>query len=880
MSSRRLTFDASGPSTRNMGASPAARNTLLSTSQSPALLSPTRGLATPTRAAQRASLSRPPNGGSLSRRNPLQAITDKERERNNHQQHRIATPSADVFKSHSHHHHHQANENSAPPTRQAAYPTPEQQRDQKARIAEWVFAYRRAFPSFVFYFEGVDESTVRRLSAPIRVLGAKVETFFSAQAVTHVIVDDISKISDENGAGSSHVVSLAKRFQLKIWDLSKLETRILAYILPGYNDIATQSPSMPSVKRKLNEAFSAEKMYAMRHKTFEGTSVAHSVDFYYFKYYYVLVEDGTHLSRPAILEDYRPPEQGSDPPWPKLYMVPKGRCPFIQYDDPTTSSKGSESDPEYNKENMTPEPEHTLPTVHLLSKTPASRVNTPRRKTWAPNGIVPLAADDGQAIATPPGKRPRYESEDEDRENMQTPTRSSRLAPRTPLGPSAAYASAALATRGGHAGTVVPSMAMDSNASGIGQSLGVTSTSTAFNVNALDPVMQQSLLQNLNGGRVTHLSKLEQPVAGPRVAGPHPPVRKNGRLPPAPRFKKARVPARRPVVAKRGYCENCHAKFEDMMEHIKSSQHLRFANNDRNWLELDTLLGCVKRPLKKPQPVVQGSSSDYTALVLSSDEDSIPQTPAVVNSAVHCRVLSLASGDVAATVSAPASIGANWSMGAPISRSLAHPSYMAPSTQMLASGRLSTEMGDNADSAAATTIATPAPNRQRGTRVSGNHDVIDLSFSNSNTNSSCASPGPLLSHDDSLKPPSTSFATPAPRRSTDSSNSIEALVMSLETPDFHDRSLSQQCDEATTLVGSRLDRYTRHYTPSGKSGSVMETPTRNNALNILDGATLAQPNRTGLQLLPEPSKLGGDSDEPLVNSIHQPPHRRLLNSEN
>ncbi|KAJ1668318.1 Cdc7p-Dbf4p kinase complex regulatory subunit [Coemansia sp. RSA 1813] len=891
MSSRRLTFDASRPSTRNLGASPAARNTLLSTSQSPALLSPTRGLATPTRAAQRASLSRLPQSGSLGRRNPLQAITEKERERSNHQQqHRITTPNAtprgaasgtDVFKIP-----HQANENLAPLARSAAYPTPEQQREQKARIAEWVFAYRRAFPSFVFYFEGVDENTVRRLAAPIRVLGAKVETFFSAQAVTHVIVDDISKINDENGAGSSHVVSLAKRFQLKIWDLTKLETRILAYILPGYNDIATQSPSIPSVKRKLNEAFSAEKMYAMRHKTFEGTSVAHSVDFYYFKYYYVLVEDGTHLNRPAIMEDYRPPEPGNDPPWPKLYMVPKGRCPFIQYDDPTTSSKGSESDPEYNKENMTPEPDDTLPTAHLLSKTPASRVNTPRRKTWAPSVVHPAA--NGQEAATPPEKRPRYDSDDEDRENMHTPTRPSRLAPRAPLGMPPAFASAAAsATRGAgggvHSSTIVASMAMDSNASGIGQSHGVTSTSTAFNVNALDPVMQQSLLQNLNGGRVTHLSKLEQPVAGPRVAGAQPTVRKSGRLPPAPRFKKARVPARRPVVAKRGYCENCHAKFEDMMEHIKSPQHLRFANNDRNWLELDSLLERVKRPLKKPQSALQSNVSDYAALVLSSDDgSSIPQTPAVANSATHRRALNLASGDAATTVSAPASIGANWSIGTPIHRSLI-PSYMATSTQMLASGRLSTETVDNTDTAAVTTMTTPAPNRHRGTRVSGGHDIIDLSFSNSNTNSSCVSPRPLLHGDhasDSRKHSATSFATPAPRRgTTDTSNSIEALVSSLETPDFRENSFAQQCDEATTLVGSRLDRYSRqsHLTPNGKHAAALETPTRNNALNILDGATLNRPNRTGIRLLPEHAKFEG-SDEPLVNTIHS--HHRLLHSEN
>ncbi|KAJ1905818.1 hypothetical protein LPJ81_001717, partial [Coemansia sp. IMI 209127] len=305
-----------------------------------------------------------------------------------------------------------------------------------------------------------------------------------------------------------------------------------------------------------------------------------------------------------------------------------------------------------------------------------------------------------------------------------------------------------------------------------------------------------------------------------------------------------------------------------------SPQHLRFATNERNWLELDTLLENVKRPAKKPQPVVLSGPSDYAALVLSSDDGSIPQTPAVINSATDCRVLSLASGDVAAaTASAPASIGANWNVGAPISLSLA-PSYMATSVQMLASGRLSTETGDNTDAA---TIATPAPNRHRGTRVSGSRDIIDLSFSNSNTNSSCTSPRPL-SHDGSVKQHGTSFATPAPRRGADTSNSIESLVMSLETPEFQDRSLSAHCDEATTLVGNRLDRYSRlsHYTPAGKHGSTLETPTRNNsALNILDGATLSQPNRTGL--LPEHSKLN-DSDEPLVNSIR--PRTRLLHSEN
>ncbi|KAJ1963473.1 Cdc7p-Dbf4p kinase complex regulatory subunit [Dipsacomyces acuminosporus] len=397
MASRKLTFDASKSSGRSLGASPAARNILATTSQQHPFMSPTRSLATPTRPSQRATLARMQQARrdlaalgnpaqstpvtrstGIARRNPLQAITKREQQRSNLQHGNTGNEHANQKLTRS-------NENAVSTATAHAALTPDQQRQQKARVAEWIYAYRRAFPSFVFYFEGIDESTVRRLSVPVRSLGAKVETFFSAQTVTHVVVESPAMASDENASKSSHVVSLAKRFHLKIWDLDKLENRVLMFLLPGYSASNTQSPSVLSAKRKLNEAFSAEKMYAMRHKAFEGNSVAHCVDFYHFKYFYVLVEDAAHLHRPAIVEDFRPPEPGRDPPWPKLYMVPAGRCPFVQYEDPTTSSKGSESDGEENKENATPEPEATtLPTMQLLSKTPASRRQTPRRKAWTP----------------------------------------------------------------------------------------------------------------------------------------------------------------------------------------------------------------------------------------------------------------------------------------------------------------------------------------------------------------------------------------------------------------------------------------------------------------------------------------------------------------
>jgi len=41
---------------------------------------------------------------------------------------------------------------------------------------------------------------------------------------------------------------------------------------------------------------------------------------------------------------------------------------------------------------------------------------------------------------------------------------------------------------------------------------------------------------------------------------------------------------------KPGYCENCQDKFRDFDEHILSRKHRKFAENDENWTELDTLL--------------------------------------------------------------------------------------------------------------------------------------------------------------------------------------------------------------------------------------------------------------------------------------------------
>ncbi|KAJ2891660.1 Cdc7p-Dbf4p kinase complex regulatory subunit, partial [Coemansia aciculifera] len=394
-------------------------------------------------------------------------------------------------------------------------------------------------------------------------------------------------------------------------------------------------------------------------------------------------------------------------------MVPTGRCPFLQYEDPTTSSKGSDSDADDNKENVTPEPEATLPTVQLQSKTPASRLQTPHRKAWTPtaqhasNELAPCAV---KPFATVQGGKARADATREAADYLLTPTRP----PRT----TAANLGLPRAIR-----PLDASLMMDSNASGIARSHGVTSTSTAFHPSAADTAMQQGLLQNLNGGRVTHLSKLEQPVVGPRVAGATNAVRKSGRVPPTPRTVKPRVAVRRPVVAMPGYCENCHVKYDDMIEHIKTPQHRRFATNDRNWVDLDSLLACVQRPVLKKQPASEDYNQLHDLYALSSD-DACMSAPANVSSALPGLA---ASAELSVMASAPAALAGNWTDLLFSGRQFG---TAYPSPHMLASGRFSTEATD------ATTTASGPP-RAVVTGTPSGTCAVDLAFPDSN--SPCAS---------------------------------------------------------------------------------------------------------------------------------------------
>lgn len=55
------------------------------------------------------------------------------------------------------------------------------------------------------------------------------------------------------------------------------------------------------------------------------------------------------------------------------------------------------------------------------------------------------------------------------------------------------------------------------------------------------------------------------------------------------------VPRQKKRDPKPGYCENCQDKFDDFEDHILSHKHRKFAEDDRNWTDLDDLLKQLTR---------------------------------------------------------------------------------------------------------------------------------------------------------------------------------------------------------------------------------------------------------------------------------------------
>ncbi|OMJ26070.1 Hsk1-interacting molecule 1 [Smittium culicis] len=466
---------------------------------------------------------------------------------------------------------------------QSATPAKSNKDIQRAKLHEWVVAYRHAFPSFHFYFDDVPDTFKKALSA------SSVESFFSVNEVTHVIISDEAALSISKGRLSafSNVVNASMKFNLKIWSVDKLQNRILKFLLPSHQSQSLKNECVLG-KRNLSEVIQAEKLSTNGSNLTNGSN---GINFYYFKHNYILTEDSSYMFKPILMNDYKTPESGCVYPWPKLYYVPKGRCPFIRYDQ-STSSKDTDSDSEKEEAHINDSQSDSDSSDNSL---------TPRKKKK-------IDHQDHSAIAEVMGNDRSINDKNKD----------------------------LLRAIGS---TVI----VDSIASGANATPFITSTSTINRqIIPMDRISQKTLVSSIQKNRVDQLSRLEQAISpekfysnfsqiANKLSNDNPPLISNSRpsnsltqtnnsctnlsdrkLKHAARFrtpntaptsqtKKKTIPSRQPAASRPGYCENCKVKYEDMYDHVQSSSHRAFANTASNWTDLDDLLSTIQRkPLYPP----------------------------------------------------------------------------------------------------------------------------------------------------------------------------------------------------------------------------------------------------------------------------------------
>ncbi|GAA5968426.1 hypothetical protein JCM8115_006382 [Rhodotorula mucilaginosa] len=485
---------------------------------------------------------------------------------------------------------------------------------------QWRQKYRKAFPSFTFYFDAIDEATQSTLGSAVRKLGASVDNFFSKK-VTHVVTSrsiptatsasgkenvdsaSASRLATTNSAAgrarkptarspkiyelpnghrmrhsdgavdqnpfidSQDILTKAADFGLKIWACDKLQLIVdrINQVSPHKDKKGLQrDPSLPTLLRD-------EQLYGTR----ERDPVVPRNDMYYFpaNKMYLFVEDSTGEHRPVVIKEYDKPKKHEDPSWPILWGGVEGRSGFYHYDGPELTY-------ERRQPPAPPAPAATAPTATTATRTVAPnlrRAVSLQNVTRQQQLIYEQCRRDGAACAEREMNR-RGGSYIAASGNSQIIT--SNIASATST---AARSGAAQASRNGANPYVDKRLAVLSN-----RNVSVSGGGLLGSAASASGGTASGGVAGATRNRVAALKQTERPAGGLKRS-----VSVDAGLNP-PRFAAA-APVQREEVKKPGYCENCRIKYDDFSAHVRSSKHRRFALNQKNWDELDVLLAKIER---------------------------------------------------------------------------------------------------------------------------------------------------------------------------------------------------------------------------------------------------------------------------------------------
>ena len=270
--------------------------------------------------------------------------------------------------------------------------------DNLDSIRQWQRHYRRQFPQFVIYFDGVPDDVRLKTVRQVQSLHAREEKFFS-KAVTHVVTTrpippELTNTSPEDedkanatqqrptpapsqeqrkgaslldaavqrrtqtqAAVASHdvdprrapgpasdILSRARQLGIKIWALEKLQRMLTTILDADAGDQTTTHDTRSHVsngRTASKPAKDADLEQLLRNEKVNGPAdrdlTVAAPDVTAFRGYFLYIHDMDEKTKPVMVRDYPKPTHKEQGKWPQFRLTGPGRCPFIE--DPAHAKK-------------------------------------------------------------------------------------------------------------------------------------------------------------------------------------------------------------------------------------------------------------------------------------------------------------------------------------------------------------------------------------------------------------------------------------------------------------------------------------------------------------------------------------------------------------
>ncbi|KAL4978783.1 Dfp1/Him1, central region-domain-containing protein [Aspergillus desertorum] len=510
-------------------------------------------------------------------------------------------------------------------------------------IRQWQRHYRKAFPHFVFYFDAVPIDVRSKCSRQVIALGAREEKFFS-RLVTHVVTSrpippeidkraqtehtqDTANESTGDGAmlqtvnpaelemhlhlavcpkreQSQDVLHRAREMGMKIWAVEKLQ-RMIATINDSDLTNGTGHSTRSTTAGIQTKSRGKDDLSQVLRNELNGPSDRSHLsvlkDLIPFKGPFIYVHDMDEKTRPVMVREYPKVARRQDGVWPQFRSAPLGKCPFIEDVPSKRDIERQRARQEKEKKEFikpaVPQPKHT-------ALEPRNEDNLPPKEETSP-----AEGDEPAPSCT------RQETPDAPQGLPLSPKKSSESLVQPQLDRKGTFyhgrEPAASGVQPSNITSAIRSQMVSSTAAAPGAKAGLSkevhelkrkvlekshvgySTNVAQPYRALDTATAEKTDKTncSKSSRPDKLGNNEEEITQSEATDSTKSraiIRRSG--------EQRRKERRRDP--KPGYCENCRDKFDDFDEHIMTRKHRKFAANNANWAELDSLLFQLERPLK------------------------------------------------------------------------------------------------------------------------------------------------------------------------------------------------------------------------------------------------------------------------------------------